>query len=187
MSKLLFVEHDQPGYKPRTLRNATADVTIAIAKDFFTAGEILTKTAVLNQGKCYIPHDYNNLFQRDAILNLESKMCDHLHSIGDILGILNVAGNGIYTLQEDQEKVDDNILTLFTGLFHYLKHTPKILRSGGQTGIDEAALKAAVKLNIPALCLAPKGWVFRNVKGKDIADEKLFKERFKDFTDVAVK
>lgn len=39
-------------------------------------------------------------------------------------------------------------------------------------------LKAAVRLGIPTLCLAPKGWKFRDINGVDISDETQFKARF---------
>ncbi len=42
----------------------------------------------------------------------------------------------------------------------------------------ERRIKAAIEMNIPAMVIAPKGWLFRNAKGKDMADEALFKERF---------
>ena len=162
-----FKEFQQSGYRARTMENASADVTIAIAKDFYTAGEILTKNSVIKQNKRYIPINY---FQ--AISSLQ------------FIGIsfegksLNVAGNGIYTLKQPQEMVDSIIYDVLKFIFECTKSRPTLIRSGGQTGIDEAGLKAAVKLGIPALCLAPKGWVFRDINHKDIADEKLFKQRF---------
>jgi hypothetical protein len=44
--------------------------------------------------------------------------------------------------------------------------------TGGQTGIDEAAAKAAIKLGFNTTILAPKGWTFRDINGKDISDER---------------
>lgn len=51
MEKIKFIEHHIPGYKARTYENAKADLTIAIAKSFTTAGEVCTKNAVNNNRK----------------------------------------------------------------------------------------------------------------------------------------
>jgi hypothetical protein len=53
-----------------------------------------------------------------------------------------------------------------------------LIRSGGQTGFDEAGIKAAVKLGIPALVHAPKNWLFRDIEGNDYTNEEVFKNRF---------
>ena len=53
------------------------------------------------------------------------------------------------------------------------------IRSGGQTGVDEAGIIAAQRLGIPSSVHAPRGFVFRNKEGQDIRDERAFKERFK--------
>ena len=60
-----------------------------------------------------------------------------------------------------------------------IKGTIVEIRSGGQTGTDEAGIIAAFILDLPRIVLAPKGWLFRNKEGIDIRDEKLFKARFK--------
>lgn len=168
---ITFKEHYISGYKARTYENAKADATIAIATDFRTPGEICTKNAVKSQGKIYESVMLNNLTKDKA-----------LWIGGSILSCktINIAGNGIYTLIKQgisQEKLDQMIYDFLNSVFYY-SNKPLTLYSGGQTGIDEAGLKAAVKLNIPAICIAPKGWLFRDINGKDIADEKLFKARF---------
>ena len=52
------------------------------------------------------------------------------------------------------------------------------IRSGGQTGADEAGILAAKELCIPAHVHAPKGWLMRGEDGKDVFSEYAFKERF---------
>lgn len=95
---------------------------------------------------------------------------------------LNIAGNRIYTVHKLYTQTE-------VGFFTYkfleavltspdLKTKITHICSGGQTGFDEAGIKAAVKLNIPAAILASKGWMFRDETGEDICDEKLFKKRF---------
>jgi hypothetical protein len=61
-----------------------------------------------------------------------------------------------------------------------LKTKIESIRTGGQTGFDEAGAKAAIKLGIPTMILAPKGWTFRDITGKDISNEKQFKARFQE-------
>ena len=95
---------------------------------------------------------------------------------------LNIAGNGIYTLNKYgyTQKMIDNLLEQIMN--HLIKNnidnTITSIRTGGQTGIDEAGAKAGMRLGIPTTILAPKGWKYRNIKGQDISDEKSFKERF---------
>jgi len=168
---ITFKEFPIAGYKARTKENTKADVTLAIAKDFTTAGEILTKNSVISAGNVYAPiHFFYSTLNINYLANyIASKL---------IMSTLNIAGNGIYTLKEDQNYVDYKVFMLLCQLFELIPRPQRII-SGGQTGIDEAGLKAAVKLNIPAVCLAPKGWIFRDINGVDISDEQLFKQRFK--------
>ena len=97
---------------------------------------------------------------------------------------LNIAGNGIYTLKGKytQEEVDEFTYKLLKAVVESPELENKILsiRTGGQTGFDEAGAKAGMRLGIPTMILAPKGWKFRNAKGQDISDEKAFKDRFKE-------
>ena len=52
------------------------------------------------------------------------------------------------------------------------------IRTGGQTGVDEAGAKAGRDLLITTSVLAPKHWMFRTAAGIDLTDEIKFKERF---------
>lgn len=172
-----FQEEQAHGYKVRTIKNASADATLAFAIDFNTAGEVLTKNSVIEQGKKYIPVDVNFMtsstvmdFAIDLLNKYEPKT-------------LNIAGNGLYTMkgQYNQQEIDK----LMFNFLSYVLNSPKLInkieliRSGGQSGFDEAGIKAAVKLNIPALILAPRGWTFRDINGVDIHNEAAFKNRFK--------
>lgn len=174
---ITFEEDSAFGYKMRTIKNASADATIAIAVDFNTAGEKLTKTSVLAQGKKYIKVDAN----KSISLELLRKIINDLNSVG--AKTLNIAGNGIYTVKGKftQDDIDDftyRLLKLVTESPE-LKNPIENMRSGGQTGFDEAGIKAAVKLGIPVTVLAPRGFKFRNIDGDDIVDKELFMKRFK--------
>jgi len=308
---IIFAEDLNTGYAERTRRNASADATIAIAVDFTSAGEKLTKTSVLNQNKKYIPINANTLtvtkervdkivealnsinksdvknaasipqnlvsgveaFGTKQEANSEAKnlLGNSPHSIdmieagirtrttrsvgemekynikvGDTVtqfgksadgstkqiltritaihpkgtpgflgtwnkegwaqeGIkaierfkdgaaaiefeiikpsitLNIAGNGIYTMKGKytQQQVDDFTYELLKAVINSSNLKNKIIsiRTGGQTGFDEAGAKAGIKLGIKTYVLAPKGWKFRNIAGQDISNEEQFKSRF---------
>lgn len=93
---------------------------------------------------------------------------------------LNIAGNGIYSLKEKftQKDIDDFIYEFLKTLIFEYYGEPVSIRSGGQTGVDEAALKAGDKLGLETICLAPKHWLFRDERGIDIMSEQLFLKRF---------
>jgi hypothetical protein len=164
-------------YRNRTIKNASADATIAIAINFETPGEKLTKSSVVNQGKKYIPIDAKIL---EVTENRVNKIVEMLNSVN--AKTLNIAGNGIYTMKDlyNQEQLDEFTYQLIKAINESpnLKNKIVSIRSGGQTGFDEAGAKAGIKLGIPTTILAPKGWAFRNIDSKDISNEKMFKERF---------
>ena len=67
-------------------------------------------------------------------------------------------------------------------MLHYLIESGcniQKVRSGGQTGADEAGLVAGERLGLETTSLCPKGWRFRTANGEDIRDEKAYKARFK--------
>ena len=177
MIEIEFTQSLTSGYRDRTIENASADVTIAFAKDFSSAGEKLTRSSVLSQKKMYIDCDFSlqvNIPRVAArIATLRKKQIT-----------LNIAGNGAYTLIKysiDQKESDNYIKWFISSLQGYLQmYDIEIIhiRSGGQTGADESGAKAGAVLGIPTLVHAPKGWKYRTVDGIDIADEQQFKERF---------
>lgn len=178
-SRISFLEEKSSGYKERTIKNASADATIALATDFNSAGEKLTRKSVLEQGKKYIPLDadsFSLLLKPESI----SKIVGELNSIN--AKSLNIAGNGIYTMkgQYTQKQVDDFTHKLLKEINEHpdLKNKIQSIRTGGQTGFDEAGAKAGSKLGIPTKILAPKGWKFRDISGTDISHEGQFKARF---------
>lgn len=174
-----FEEHPHAGYRGRTLRNASADVTFALAADFSTAGERLTKRSVLEQGRVYCPIAYRGQL---ATENAIQAAVAALNRPGKPEVTLNIAGNGLYTLQRlgDQAAVDAYALDFLRRVLAApgLATGITLVRSGGQTGFDEAGVKAAHQLGFHTLVLAPKGWTFRTTEGRDVSDEPAFKQRF---------
>ena len=172
-----FEEDPSAGYRERTKRNASADATIAIAVDFNSAGEKLTKRMVKEQKKKYIPIDASSL---DVTPERVEKMVDLLNEVG--AKTLNIAGNGIYTMKGKytQEEVDKFTYDLLKAVTEHpnLENKIESIRTGGQTGFDEAGAKAGQRLGISTKVLAPKGWKFRPEDGKDVSDRTAFMARF---------
>ena len=175
--EIIFLEEKTIGYKVRTIKNASADVTIAMAIDFNSAGEKLTKQSVGFQKKKYVPIRLNTLKITDELVDF---VIDNLNEVK--ASTLNIAGNGIFSIHPiyNQNQIDNYVYELLFKVLTSDKLINKIevIRTGGQTGVDESGAKAGIKLNIPTIVLAPKGWKFRDVNGKDISNEKLFKNRF---------
>ena len=312
MNRLVIEEDWSTGYKSRTIKNASADATIAIAVDFNTAGERLTKNSVKELGNLYMAIDARNLdvtsyrvmeivrrlnsinkpidsvasIPQNLVSGVESfgtiqeanskikqvlgpnphsidmieygfrtrttrsigEMSKYNIKVGDVVtqfgksangevkkvitkvtaisykgdpnylgtwikegwtldGVksierfkdgaasiefelyspsltLNIAGNGIYTLKGryTQSQIDNFTYELLKAVTDSkdLIHPIELIRSGGQTGFDEAGIKAAIRLGIPAKILAPKGFKFRDENGADRFDKVAFCERFRE-------
>lgn len=175
--RIEFQEFPLDKYPPRTKANAEgADATIAIAVDFSTAGERLTKRLVLEARKPYCHVAYHQM-DDEAV----GRIVNALNTLGMPHIRLNIAGNGLSRFKgQTQEQVDEAVLGLLARVVGHPGLRCKVvsIRSGGQTGVDEAGVKAARGLGIDALVLAPKGWLFRPADGRDVADEASFKARF---------
>jgi hypothetical protein len=188
---IVFKANEKSGYRDRTIQNASADVTIAIALDFNSAGEKLTKKAVLEQGKLYFPIDLGHFGLNERALDVVSRLGLLIKDLNKSEITLNIAGNGLYTLRQTVIK-NQSTCDYFT--YCILKHLVNELdrhkenglfdtkivsvRTGGQSGFDEAGAKAAVKLGIPTLVHAPNDWVYRDIDGVDHYGEETFKKRF---------
>lgn len=171
-----FEVDESTGYRERTIANASADATIAIAADFSTAGEKLTMAAVKGQQKIYIPVQFTG-----GAVSIETigEIVDRLNKAK--AATINIAGNGAYTLTKyTQRHIDDVVYNLLNRVVNHpkLENRPTLIRSGGQSGIDEAGVKAAQRLGIQALVLAPKTWMYKDANGTTIKDIRAFKARF---------
>lgn len=177
----VFEEYKGYGYSARTYENARkADLTLALAVDFTTAGEKCTINAA---GDRHIPVDLNlpvDDGRKEAVAMTILQKCSKLGLDSEHLR-LNIAGNGIYTLARNgwtQERADAVVTDILTSLQNHGNIHIDSIRSGGQTGIDEAGIKAGVTLGLPTTVLAPKGWAFRTANRQDIFNETAFKARF---------
>jgi hypothetical protein len=172
--KIDFQEEPTTGYIERTKKNASADATIDFGLN--QKGEAWTKKAVDNNKKKYIGINTNNLTVTPEIVN---EIVNALNSVN--AKTLNIAGMGIYNMKQyTQDQVDKFTYDLLNQIINSPNLNTKIesIRSGGQTGFDEAGAKASMKLGLPTIVLAPKGWIFRDTNGKDISNEQQFKARF---------
>jgi len=172
---ITFIEHTSSNYADRTRINAMADVTIAMARDYETYGEILTEKCCKENGKMYCKLAlansviFQSIYDRINATYLFSPLT------------INIAGNGIYTLKEygyTQKSLDDIVFQVLSSIFRNVNVPIREFVCGGQTGIDESGAKTGNKLGIQVTVLAPKTWKFRDITGKDICDETKFKKRF---------
>lgn len=168
-------ECQKEGYPARTIENVfNSNVTIAIAKDFFTAGERLTKNIANKFNKKFIQVPIDKVsFNMGAEVGAEINLTSAKYPV-----IINFAGNGIYTLSPKYTQHQLNVLlTKFLEGLSLICNIKQV-RSGGQTGIDEAAVIAANSLGINTLVLAPKGWRFRDENSIEVYSKGAFCSRF---------
>ena len=159
MDGLILEESEHISYGPRTAVNASrADITIAIAVDFTTFGEVLTKKV----SKKYLPITYGTPIS-DAVESILQRLMSEGHRS------INLAGNGGYTLIKyglTQALVNRYVYDLIKGVHDV--HPLVGLRSGGQTGIDFSAAVVGPLLGIPTKMLFPKGYKQRYTDGVDV-------------------
>ena len=135
MDNVIYIEDKLTNYGHRTYINASqSDATIAFAVDFNTSREICTKKSTMLADKTYIQVDVcSNIYMNIRQIAQQLKNCRKI----------NITGNGIMTLskygipQEECDQIVYNFLhTLITD--YGCKFTE--IRSGGQTGFDEAGI-----------------------------------------------
>ncbi|WP_455233399.1 DUF4326 domain-containing protein [Geopseudomonas aromaticivorans] len=146
-------EHTSPSYSPRTYANAAgAELTVAFAVDFSTAGEKLTHKAA---GDRYVGIPLGSDPVEAARALYRALRDRNAHT-------LNVAGNGIYTLALHgwtQRTVNEWVHEVLSKVNAHWPLTA--VRSGGQTGVDLAGVVSAHVLGIDSLMLLPKGFTQR--------------------------
>ena len=177
------------GYQKRTWENAQADdvdFTLAFATDFNTYGEKATARAA---GESLISIDLP--VKSNGGLNMSPKAIQNAAEviiqslpdefINNLPCGINVAGNGIYTLAKDgicQEDLDQFICAVGVELTARGVQLSSV-RSGGQTGVDEAGAAMGKALGIPTTVHVPSNWAFRGKDGKDVINnQEAFKQRF---------
>ncbi|MFL9611154.1 hypothetical protein ACKF11_13795 [Methylobacillus sp. Pita2] len=162
---LKIIANSSSSYAPRTYANASkGDITAAIAIDYETAGERLTKKAA---GQKYIRLPM-------SIEGIEQSYEEHGRTLATMARpmtepCINIAGNGIYTFARhkwDQARVNQYIYQVLA--IAHQQHPIGSIVCGGQTGVDIAGAVAAVALNIPVTIHMPSGLLQRYEDGQDI-------------------
>ena len=172
-------------YPVRTRENANwSDITLSLATDFNTRGEQLTKEAAKDKYIASIlPRETNNTLSynnKNAYEYQANQIYKQLKAKGKLNNIkLNIAGNGIYSLKQfaTQEQLNEYITNVIKTLQN-LGVTISEIRSGGQTGVDEAGIIAAKNLGIKWSINVPNGFKFRDINGNDSSDKSKFLNRF---------
>ena len=181
-----FQQEKTFGFKSRLIKIANADATIAIAYDFSTDSEKLTKTSVMSQNKKYIPLKVPKKSTKSDIEKAD--ISTHVNLIVEQLNsvnakTINITGNVIYTMKEagwNQVEVDLMVYKILKGVIESSNLNNQItsIRTAGRSGFDEAGAKAGIKLGLRTIVFAPKSWGFGNVKGQKISNEEQYKNRF---------
>ncbi len=183
-----FIEDNIRNYGHRTWANAEwSDITIAVASDMSSPGEITTKKAA---GPRYVgfqlPEDFMEICKYP---NPKGKLADklihkvitHPHFKKDGLK-LNIAGNSQISLDKagiSTATVRSFLQRVLNGLLNEGIKFAEI-RSGGQTGVDEAGIQAAQHLGLKCSILAPKDFRLHYKQGVEIEGLKQFTDRFRE-------
>jgi len=163
MREIIVNENPSWRYVPRTILNGqSADITLAFATDFTTAGEKTTKS----NAKRFHGVDLLNTVEHEFTHLLQTLIAKNTGNF--VLNTINVAGNGIYKL--DKKGVTQGDVNFYVATFiknlHKLSPISKIY-SGAQTGADMAGVYAGWRLGIPVEINIPKGYRQRNKDGID--------------------
>ena len=160
------------GYRPRTVYNCkSARVTLAMAVDYSTGGERLTKTSA---GVWYYAIPYEQAKSKRALDAMVAAMPESNALFGNPDLTIHFAGNGIYTFAKHgitQRMVDRRAYTLLSYLHERLPISK--LWSGGQSGADEAGVKAALRLGIDVVVTMPEKNLVRFEDGVDVTQNDI--------------
>lgn len=169
MRNLILEENTSDNYKVRTEENVkNSDLTIAIAIDFDSYGEKLTKELVVSNNKKYIA-----IIPEGNPIEKALKVVEKINEF-DLPQkfVLNIAGNGLASMKGKLNQSQADEFTYI--LLKYISQNPKLkskigsIRTGGQTGFDESGAKASIKLGFTTVVHMPKGFKVRNQDRKSV-------------------
>lgn len=169
MQNLILEENISDNYRVRTEENVrNSDLTLAIAIDFESFGEKITKELTIKNNKKYIAvYPDGDPIEKAQKIVAKMNECDLPQKF-----TLNIAGNGLSTMKGKvlQNEADEFTYILLKSISQNPKLKSKIgsVRTGGQSGFDEAGAKAALRLGFTTVVHMPKGFKMRNQDGKDI-------------------
>lgn len=159
---LMLREHDSRDAGARICANADNQATFSYGVDFSTPQQMLVREVA---GKRLLQVPVGTPAAAAAEL-----LVVHLRRLEATT--LNVTGNSlakvlqIHPMDPDtlQEKLDGYILRVLTAV--HREYPLRRIVSGGQTGVEESATKAAVKIHVPAFALLPQGYAYTNSRGE---------------------
>jgi len=182
-----FIEDTKRNYTHRTVVNALwADITLALAVDMDSPGEITTKEAAKEKYVGYqLPDEFGSVYHDT----------DYVRKISDVIislvkthpnfqkeGLkLNIAGNSQIILDRFGITTDQIRSLIRVVLQSFIRDGVRFseIRSGGQTGVDEAGIKAAQDCGIKCSIIAPKGFRLHYVDGVELEGRDMFVNRFR--------
>jgi len=169
---------DAPGYAYRTYINASgSDATIAVAADFDSGGEKLTKRFAYGGVLRYdhasdryvgtygsgvrtryidVPHASEDIEKH--VSRIIDQLNEAYRKKNDTPITVNFAGNALKSLRGDQKGADEFAYRLMRAVMEHPRRRFVIAntRSGGQGGYDEAFMKAMIRLEIPMDITLPR-------------------------------
>lgn len=187
----VIIEDDSPAYQPRTAKNAAwSDITLAFAVNPESQGELETREAA---GKKFIgiklPATGDGIKVDDAAFMKETaeavisaiKAKEDFDAINRKGIKLNVAGNRLSVLARNgiSQTQADALLEYILRSVADSGIVIEEVRSGGQSGIDEAAIHAAQRIGRTCSILCPKGYRFSDEKGTEHNGLQDFSARFR--------
>lgn len=184
-------EDDSVSYQPRTFKNAQwSDVTLAFAVNPQSQGELETRDAAgdrflgvklpgLSEGRAAICDAGFMKETADYVISQIKSRADF--QVINRKGILlNVAGNRLSVLMREgiDQKMTDALVEYVLRAVADSGINIEEIRSGGQTGVDEAAIHAAQSMGKTCSILCPKGYRFSDARGTEHGGYEAFAARF---------
>lgn len=180
-----IMEDDSVSYQSRTVKNAQwSDVTLAFAVNPDSQGEIETREAAGSKFLgVKLSGDINDpVFMSDTAEYVVSqiKAREDFPSLNRKGILLNVAGNRLSVLKRnnmDQNSIDKLVEHVLRAVAESGIIIEEI-RTGGQSGVDEAGIHAAQSMGRICSILCPKGFRFSDSNGEEHIGYKEFAARF---------
>lgn len=185
-----IIEDNSPAYQPRTAKNAVwSDITLAFAVNPESQGELETREAAgsrfigikLPEPSLGVKADDSAFMKETAEAIIAAIKAREDFEALNRKGIrLNVAGNRLSVLAHNGigQTSADTLLEYVLRAIVKSGITIEEVRTGGQTGIDEAAIHAAQRIGKTCSILCPKGFRFSDAQGVEHSGYKDFAARF---------
>lgn len=179
----VFMEDSKRNYGHRTWANAEwSDITLALAVDMDSPGEITTRKAAGDKYVGFtIPTDLSERCLSSLAEAITKRIRKHPKFKTDELK-LNIAGNSQITLDKYCIRTSEIRELLKLVLLDLADSGVKfsMIRSGGQTGVDEAGIQAAQDAGLKCSILAPMGFRMHREPGIELEGRSLFVKRFRE-------